>query len=102
MRAEGLDEIRRAIHDVRFPDRKRNLRQHWNRILSRGRPATPAPTDRLVKVHGYVPRAFLAWIRHPTAQGRAERVMLNRCYLQEVPRQDDCTPPAHPTPTSRS
>ena len=42
--AEGLDEICRAINDVRFADKKRRLRQNWSQILSRGRQATPSPT----------------------------------------------------------
>lgn len=94
MSSEGLDEIRRAINDVRYADRKRRFRRNWDRIFSRDRNAgsaapkssTDCQSSEQIKVQGYVPRSFLTWISKQKGRDRNEHDMLSRCYFKEVKR----------------
>ena len=107
-RSEGLAEIRRAIDEIRYADRKRRLRQYWARTFGprrRGRdpPNRPAPgrtSEARVKVYGYVPRAFLAWIKDRRGRDRDEDEMLRRCSFKEAGSPRGSAAPV--TPASRS
>ena len=84
---EQIDEVKKAINDIRYAEWKKKFRWKWEQLFGKDPRKNPARTeDEIVEVRGRVPKSFFIWFGDQTGSSKAEQKMLSQCDFEEVSR----------------